>query len=66
MPDTQFEFLKNELQAMKLDMKSIQEQVATIHNNLKACQSRCHVPGPPPTFRSIGKQLVDRFIDKWL
>ncbi len=66
MVDVQFSFLKNEIQAMRLDMKGLQEQIENIHLSLKSCQSHCYIPGPPPTFRSIGRQLIDRFVEKIL
>lgn len=66
MPDDQFAFIKTELQSVRLDMADLKAKIETMGNSLKNCQSRCHVPGPPPSFRSMSKLLVDRFIEKYL
>jgi hypothetical protein len=64
MPENEFEFLKQEFAALRLDVLSIQGQVQSIHNHLKFCQTRCHVPGP--SLVDAGKHLISRIIERIL
>jgi hypothetical protein len=64
MPDDQFSFLKSEIAQMRLDIQALSTKIASIHQHLGVCQSRCHVPGPPPTLRSLGRHLMQKIIEK--
>lgn len=66
MPDNQFEFLKNELTSLRLDVQGLREQIESIHKHLSVCQTRCHVPGPSFSLREYGKGLANRIIEKLL
>jgi hypothetical protein len=68
MPDNQFEFLKNELKSIRLDMQSLQEKLSSIHQHLSICQSRCHVPGPSSTSSLLdsGRNIISKIIGRLL
>lgn len=66
MPDGQFEFLKNELNSLRIDVKSLGDKLLSIHQHLTVCQARCHVPGPDRSIMSAGKDIVNRLIDRLL
>jgi hypothetical protein len=66
MPEEQFTSLKALIHELRVDLQDVNARIDSIHNHLKVCQTRCHVPGPPMSLRSLGKQVVERLIEKLL
>lgn len=66
MPEEQYASIKALIFELRDDLQQVNEKIALIHSHLKVCQTRCHVPGPPMTIRSLGKQVVERLIEKLL
>jgi hypothetical protein len=66
MPEDQYLSLKVLISELRNDLLAVNTRIDSIHTHLKVCQTRCHVPGPPMTIRSLGKQVVERLVEKFL
>jgi hypothetical protein len=64
MHDDQFQAILKQIADLRLDVSALSERISTIHNHLGICQSRCHVPGPPPSLRNLGRQILSRIVSK--